>query len=48
MNKIIIEKYKIKVMIFFMKNKLYYLAILISPLLLSGCSNLGAAWNVGW
>jgi len=30
-----------------MKNKLYYLIILFLPFLLSGCNNLGAAWNMG-
>ncbi len=29
-----------------MKNKIVYIAILLSPLFLTGC-NLGAAWNMG-
>ena len=31
-----------------MKNKLHYLIILTLPFLLSGCLNLGSAWNMGW
>jgi len=30
-----------------MKNKLYYLAVLLLPIFLAGC-DLGAAWNMGW
>ena len=30
-----------------MKKKFYYLVILFLPILFSGCSNLGAAWNLG-
>jgi len=30
-----------------MKKKFYFLVILLVPILLSGCNNLGAAWNIG-
>ena len=31
-----------------MKSKFYYVLVLVLPLILSGCNNLGAAWNMGW
>ncbi len=31
-----------------MNSKFYYVLVLVLPLILSGCSNLGAAWNMGW
>jgi len=31
-----------------MRKNLYYSFILFLTLALTGCNNLGAAWNVGW
>ena len=31
-----------------MNSKFYYVLVLVLPLILSGCNNLGAAWNMGW